>query len=65
MVVERKQSTIQRPAYECKSHLRGRSSFITILSIMTHIKNFVSANCVMVSTSKVAVLTLTEEGGES
>ncbi len=40
MVVERKQSTIQRPAYECKSHLRGRSFFVTILNNMTRIKNY-------------------------
>jgi hypothetical protein len=40
MVVERKRSAVQRLAYVCKSHLRGRCCFITILINMTHIKNF-------------------------
>ena len=39
MVVQRKQCTVHRPAYVCSSHLRGRSSFITILFNMKHGKN--------------------------
>lgn len=39
MVGEETIQLFTRPAYECKSHLRGRSSFITIQSIMTHGKN--------------------------
>ncbi len=38
MVVERKQSTVQRPTCECKSHLPGRSSFKFLIN-MTHIKS--------------------------
>jgi hypothetical protein len=41
----------------------GRRCFVTILKNMSNIKNFVSANCVMVLTSKVAVLTLAGKGG--
>jgi hypothetical protein len=52
-----------RPAYVELHTYGGRCCFVAILKNMKNIKNFVSANCVMVLTSKVAVLTLAGKGG--